>query len=1104
MNWIKTEDLSRFTDQFKPQLIHPDDPRWLKFWREMKRRCIEGTWFEDFGGWRYGRGNLGFYHHYCRIPDVDKVNKTHGKLIKPLIRDLEWHYSYNVGVARGFSGFSEDDKYTSDFRVFNINKTKFPEDNELCLYKSDGTFKEFIEPLENIAKRHDNPVGIPLYNNDAKNVTILGCHGKGTQVRMYDGSLKNIEDVEIGDRLMGPDSTPRIVKNLFTGEDQLYKVTQAKREPYIVNSKHLLHLDKVSTVRRKGSLKRINIETEKLYNKFKTSYKNCNAKYRGVTAVPIEYDKKDLKLHPYFIGLWLGDGFKREKLICFAENEIEIKRWLIGYAKSDPERFSYNIKLASNQGSFGDMNVYRFRLIDKTMLYKNNYWSKTFRNNKHIPIEYLQSSIDQRLELLAGLLDSDGNYSKKMHRYTFCNSDFNLIKQVEELCWSLGYRTTINSRRVSIKNNANYNLRIYGEIGRIPCKIKRKKAPVRVYKNSKGSNKNVINIEKYSYDTYYGIEVDQDNLYLLKDYTVVHNCRGGGKSLYHILAEVFYDITFDGAKVYNEQIIRNPNQILINVGAGIKGKSAKTLAFMKISSNFLKTSPEAGTWGKIGDDDWEPCPFYKEMTGSFDTDDERGWTNKFSVKVGSAWEERGTGSTVYHVSYSANKRTGAESGAGGRRSLIMYEEIGLFEDLLNAWGSDEAVVSVDGVQFAPRIGVGTSGNIHTIKAAQKIFTHPDDYNCIGYKGKDGEKHCFFLPAYIVDKRFKDKNGNTDLVKAKKYYDDKLEEKLRTNDPAIINNWKMNYPTEIEHMWIASEGQLLPGKEAELREKQLLKNNLYESIGTPISLFWDNNHPDGVNYEVDPTAYPIYDDNLQDKESLEGAVMMYEQPFRINGKIPIDAHIFTHDPYVSDAFDEGGSLGVTHVWINPKYIPYGAKGNCLAATYIGKNKNGLDGYNQVLEKMLAFYGNPMRQLWYESNRGDRLRSHFIKKNKAYLLCLQPQFEQGQHIYLKNTTKTGFVVGSQVSKISMLDRLNDWLLEETDINDEVEKNIFRIPCIFTIRQIRDYTLKGNYDAVSSMMGLPLALGEIEHNIKEGLSRQNNPFSKMSKFLKQRIGQ
>lgn len=756
MNWIKIEDLSRFLSQFEPQLIHPDDPRWLSFWRETKKKCIEGVWFEDFGKWRYGRGNLGFYHHYTRIPDVDKVNKTHGKLIRPLIRDLEWHYSYNMLVARGFSGFDEDDKYTSDWRVFDAKKTKgLPADDELCLYKSDGTFKEFIEPYENVFRLHDKPVGKPLYNNDAKNFLILGS-------------------------------------------------------------------------------------------------------------------------------------------------------------------------------------------------------------------------------------------------------------------------------------------------------------------------------------------------------------RSGGKSVYSINGEVFYDITFDGAKVYNEESIKNPNQILINVGAGIKGKSAKTLAFMKISSNFLKTNPEAGTWSRVGEDDWEPCPFYKEMTGTFDTDDERGWTNKFSVKTGTGWEERGTGSTVYHVSYSANKKTGAESGAGGRRSLIMYEEIGLFEDLLNAWGSDEAVVSVDGVQFAPRIGIGTSGNINTIKAAQKIFTHPDEYNCIGFKGKDNEKHCFFLPAYIVDKRFKDKNGNTDLEKAKKYYSDKLEEKLKTNDAAIINNWKMNYPIEIEHMWISSEGELLPGREAELREKQLLKNNLYESIGTPISLRWDNTNPEGVSYEVNPRAYPIYDDNFQDKESLEGAIMMYEPPFKINGKIPTDAHIITHDPYVSDAWDEGGSLGVTHVWINPKYIPYGAKGNCLAATYIGKHINGLDGYNKELEKLIAFYGNPLRQLWYEANRGERLRSHFLKRNKGHLLCLQPQFEQGQHIYLKNTTKTGFIVGSQISKIAMLDRLNDWLLEETEINGEVEKNIFRLPCIFTLRQIKDYTLKGNYDAVSSLMGFPLALGEIEHSIKEKLDRQKNPFGKMSKFLKQRMGQ
>lgn len=757
--WIQIEHLPRFLDQFKPQLIHPDDPRWITFWRDMKKKCIEGVWFEDFGKWRYGRGNLGFYHWYCRIPDLDTDQKIHGKMIKPLIRDLEWHRSYYVAEAMGFSGFSDDDNYTSDRGIFNIDKNKFAISDPAYLrfFKSNGDFKEFIEPRENLFRLHDKPVGIPQYYNDASNYVEFGS-------------------------------------------------------------------------------------------------------------------------------------------------------------------------------------------------------------------------------------------------------------------------------------------------------------------------------------------------------------RGGGKSLYTILAEVKYSICFDGAKVYNEETRTKPNRIYINVGAGVKSKSAKTLEFMKESMKQLKTNSECGVWGKLGGDMWEPCPFYKEMTGTFSTDDDRGWTNTFKVKVGSDWEERGTGSGVFHMSYSANKKTGAEAGAGGRRSLIFYEEIGLFQDMLQAWASDEAVVRIDGVQFAPRIGIGTSGNIETIQSARQIFTHPGQYNCLEFKGEDPDtKQGFFLPAHIVDKRFKDSNGNTDIAAAKDFYDKELESKLKTNDSAIINGYKMNYPTKVDHMWVSKTGDLLPVKEAELREKQLLKNNLYESIGFPIKLHWDNTSPTGVGYEVDPSLEPFYDTIFDERTSLDGAVVMYEQPFKMNGVIPNDAHIITHDPYVSDAWDEGGSLGVTHVWINPKYIPYGAKGNCLAATYIGKHRKGVDGYNETLEKLCAMYGNPFRGLWYEANRGERLRSYLLKKKKAYLMCLQPQFEQGAHIYLRNTNKTGFLVGSQIGKISMIDRLNEWLLEETQLPGEEEpmQNIFRIPCIFTIREIKAYSLKGNFDAVSSMLGLPLALGEIQHRLTEENITKKNPLGVMTKYIKQRIG-
>lgn len=761
-NWIKIESLDRFLGQFKPELIHPDDPRWITFWRDMKKKCIEGVWFEDFGKWRYGRGNLGFYHWYCRIPDLDVEQKVHGGLIKPLIRDLEWHRSYYLCEAMGFSGFDQDDRYTSDYKIFNLDTSKFKISDPAYLryFQSNGKFKEFIDPRENLFRLHDKPVGRPLYLNEAKNHIELGA-------------------------------------------------------------------------------------------------------------------------------------------------------------------------------------------------------------------------------------------------------------------------------------------------------------------------------------------------------------RGGGKSLYYILGEIKYALVFNALKYYTDEKRLKPPAIKINVGAGVKSKSMDTLQFAELSMDNLAIDPECGVWGTPEDEKrggvYEPCPFWKDIGGSFDTDSKYGWGEQLTVKTGSSWKTV-YGSTVYHKSYSSNKKTGAESGAGGRRTLIFYEEIGLFEDLLTAWTSDESVASIDGAQFAPRVGIGTSGNIETIKAARKIFTHPDQYNCLEFPSEDGEsKQCFFLPAYIVDKRFKDKNGNTDLEAAKKFYEDKLESKLKTNDSTIINGYKMNKPTKVDHMWVSKTGDLLPVKEAELREKQLLKNNLYESIGFPIRLFWDNNHPSGVNYEVDPTLEPFYDENFDDREGLDGAVVMYEPPFQINGVIPVDAHIITHDPYVSDAWEEGGSLGVTHVWINPKYIPYGAKGNCLAATYIGKHRKGVDGYNEVLEKLCAFYGNPFRGLWYEANRGERLRSYLLKKQKAFLMCLQPQFEQGSHIYLRNTNKTGFMVGSIVSKLFMIDRLNEWLLEETQLSgeDEPVQNIFRIPCIFTIRQIKGYEIKGNFDAVSSCLGLPVALGEIQHRLTEDKILRKNPLGIMTKHIKQRIG-
>lgn len=72
--------------------------------------------------------------------------------------------------------------------------------------------------------------------------TGSGCHAKGTKIMMHDGSLKNVEDIKIGEKLMGDDSKPRNVKRLCRGNSIMYKITPVKGDPYIVNDKHILCL----------------------------------------------------------------------------------------------------------------------------------------------------------------------------------------------------------------------------------------------------------------------------------------------------------------------------------------------------------------------------------------------------------------------------------------------------------------------------------------------------------------------------------------------------------------------------------------------------------------------------------------------------------------------------------------------------------------------------------------------------------------------------------------------------------------------------------------------------------------------------------------------
>ena len=170
MEFIKIESRSRWLLKDIPN-YHPDDPRHTLLWRDYKKKCIEGVWEKDFEGYRFMPGNLWFYINFGIILDADKKKKSRYK-IKPLLRDLEWERAYMCLEAFGFSGFSGDEYITCNNSVrdyLKTNDSSYLESLSKEEYKGDGSLKEYKHPREYLRGLHSQPLGKPLYHNNAKN-----------------------------------------------------------------------------------------------------------------------------------------------------------------------------------------------------------------------------------------------------------------------------------------------------------------------------------------------------------------------------------------------------------------------------------------------------------------------------------------------------------------------------------------------------------------------------------------------------------------------------------------------------------------------------------------------------------------------------------------------------------------------------------------------------------------------------------------------------------------------------------------------------------------------------------------------------------------------
>lgn len=250
-------------------------------------------------------------------------------------------------------------------------------------------------------------------------VSVPPQHGKALQVDTpvltVDG-WKRHGDLRVGDYVFGDDGKPkRVLWNSGAYDWHTMNVDFADGFSMVAAHEHLwkVYRDKDD---HKGRREFLN-ETQEIF-------KGSNRRNPFINAdCVLQMPERKLPVDPYLLGYWLGDGYSQSGAICSGEEDA----WNL-------EQFGIVKRVERGHAT----PYYRVNVIG--LAHKLRLMG--LQNNKHIPIDYLLSSQEQRLALLQGLMDTDGCVNKGRGMCEFTQKSGRLVDDVYVLLRSLGYKPT--------------------------------------------------------------------------------------------------------------------------------------------------------------------------------------------------------------------------------------------------------------------------------------------------------------------------------------------------------------------------------------------------------------------------------------------------------------------------------------------------------------------------------------------------------------------------------------------------------------------------------------------------------------------------------------
>lgn len=353
--------------------------------------------------------------------------------------------------------------------------------------------------------------------------------------------FKQVGEIKIGDYVFGQDGKPTKVLQVYPqGEQQIWEVTFSDGRRVECCGEHLWeyryhsHKDGGKYSYRVETTEQIYERTKKLKNGFKNAWQGKGYRFHVKLNEPLNYKEKDFDIDPYIMGLILGDGsfrYDSNKAFTFSGNDIELVETIsyalgVNYKKNSNHNYSYTFKT----------NDYNNLHVETLLKSYPSLWNIK-SEEKFIPEEYFEGSIEQRYSLLQGLLDADGHIDNKgKGRVSYTTVSPILKKQVISLCQSLGMVATylIDKRTEKYTTGKCYHINIQCKKEDKPklFRLKRKKEIAKTYVNNNKREEHKTHLaitdirptDKKAKMTCFTVE-NEDGLFLANDYIVTHNSR---------------------------------------------------------------------------------------------------------------------------------------------------------------------------------------------------------------------------------------------------------------------------------------------------------------------------------------------------------------------------------------------------------------------------------------------------------------------------------------------------------------------------------------------------------------------------------------------------